>query len=77
MGRTVCRSASVGNLQRVNRQIADCAAERLLEGWFSFDRFQLDLSSGRLSGQSGPIPLAPKALAVLEYLAARPGRLIS
>jgi DNA-binding winged helix-turn-helix (wHTH) protein len=43
---------------------------------FSFDRFQLDLSTGRLSGQSGPIPLSPKALAVLEYLAARPGRLI-
>jgi pimeloyl-ACP methyl ester carboxylesterase/DNA-binding winged helix-turn-helix (wHTH) protein/class 3 adenylate cyclase len=48
-----------------------------LEGPFSFDRFQLDLSTGRLSGESGPIPLAPKALAVLEYLAARPGRLIS
>jgi pimeloyl-ACP methyl ester carboxylesterase/DNA-binding winged helix-turn-helix (wHTH) protein len=48
-----------------------------LEGQFSFDRFQLDLSTGRLSGQSGPIPLAPKALAVLEYLAARPGQLIS
>jgi pimeloyl-ACP methyl ester carboxylesterase/class 3 adenylate cyclase len=46
------------------------------EGLFSFDRFQLDLSSGRLSGPSGPIPLAPKALAVLEYLAARPGQLI-
>ena len=48
-----------------------------LEGLFSFDRFQLDLSTGRLSGGSGPIPLAPKALAVLEYLAARPGQLIS
>ncbi len=48
-----------------------------MEGQFSFDRFQLDLSTGRLSGQSGPIPLAPKALAVLEYLAARPGQLIS
>jgi pimeloyl-ACP methyl ester carboxylesterase/DNA-binding winged helix-turn-helix (wHTH) protein/class 3 adenylate cyclase len=48
-----------------------------LEGRFSFDRFQLDLSTGRLSGKSGPIPLAPKALAVLEYLAARPGRLVS
>src|SRR6185295_15336516 len=47
-----------------------------LEGRFSFDRFQLDLSAGRLSGHSGPIPLSPKALAVLEYLAARPGRLI-
>jgi pimeloyl-ACP methyl ester carboxylesterase/DNA-binding winged helix-turn-helix (wHTH) protein/class 3 adenylate cyclase len=48
-----------------------------VEGRISFDRFQLDLSTGRLIGQSGPIPLAPKALAVLEYLAARPGRLIS
>ncbi len=47
------------------------------EGLFSFDRFQLDLSTGRLSGRSGPIPLAPKALAVLEYLASRPGQLIS
>jgi pimeloyl-ACP methyl ester carboxylesterase/DNA-binding winged helix-turn-helix (wHTH) protein/class 3 adenylate cyclase len=47
-----------------------------LEGRFSFDRFQLDLSSGRLSGPSGSIPLTPKALAVLEYLAARPGQLI-
>jgi pimeloyl-ACP methyl ester carboxylesterase/DNA-binding winged helix-turn-helix (wHTH) protein len=48
-----------------------------LDGSFTFDRFHLDLSTGRLSGQSGPIPLSPKALAVLEYLAARPGRLIS
>ena len=47
-----------------------------LESRFSFDRFQLDLATGRLSGPSGPIPLSPKALAVLEYLAARPGRLI-
>jgi pimeloyl-ACP methyl ester carboxylesterase/DNA-binding winged helix-turn-helix (wHTH) protein/class 3 adenylate cyclase len=52
-------------------------AEMQLESRFSFDRFQLDLSTGRLSGPSGPIPLAPKALAVLEYLAARPGRLIN
>jgi pimeloyl-ACP methyl ester carboxylesterase/DNA-binding winged helix-turn-helix (wHTH) protein/class 3 adenylate cyclase len=46
------------------------------KGQFSFDRFQLDLSTGRLSGPSGPIPLTPKALAVLEHLAQRPGRLI-
>jgi len=46
------------------------------DGRFSFDRFQLDLATGRLSGPSGPIPLSPKALAVLEYLAQRPGRLI-
>jgi pimeloyl-ACP methyl ester carboxylesterase/DNA-binding winged helix-turn-helix (wHTH) protein/class 3 adenylate cyclase len=48
-----------------------------LEGRFSFDRFQLDLSSGRLNGPAGSIPLTPKALAVLEYLAARPGQLIA
>jgi pimeloyl-ACP methyl ester carboxylesterase/DNA-binding winged helix-turn-helix (wHTH) protein len=48
-----------------------------LERRFAFDRFQLDLSTGRLNGQSGPIPLTPKALAVLEYLASRPGQLIS
>jgi pimeloyl-ACP methyl ester carboxylesterase/DNA-binding winged helix-turn-helix (wHTH) protein len=48
-----------------------------LAGLFSFDRFHLDLSTGRLSGPSGAIPLSPKALAVLEYLAARPGRLIT
>src|SRR5262245_37083670 len=46
------------------------------EGQFSFDRFHLDRSTGRLSGPSGPVPLTPKALAVLEYLAERPGRLI-
>jgi pimeloyl-ACP methyl ester carboxylesterase/DNA-binding winged helix-turn-helix (wHTH) protein len=45
-------------------------------GRLSFDRFHLDLSTGRLIGPSGPIPLSPKALALLEYLAARPGRLI-
>jgi len=44
---------------------------------FSFEGFQLDLASGRLSSGTGPIALAPKALAVLEYLAARPGQLIS
>ena len=48
-----------------------------MPGRFAFDRFELDLSSGRLTGPSGPIPLSPKALAVLEYLAARPGRLIA
>ena len=57
-------------------ETANCPSEKPLEGLFSFDRFQLDLSTGRLSGGSGPIPLAPKALAVLEYLAARPGQLI-
>src|SRR4030095_730972 len=44
---------------------------------FSFEGFQLDLGSGRLSSDAGPIAIAPKALAVLSYLAARPGQLIS
>jgi pimeloyl-ACP methyl ester carboxylesterase/DNA-binding winged helix-turn-helix (wHTH) protein/class 3 adenylate cyclase len=44
---------------------------------FKFEGFQLDLGSGRLSGDAGPIAIAPKALAVLEYLAARPGQLVS
>jgi pimeloyl-ACP methyl ester carboxylesterase/DNA-binding winged helix-turn-helix (wHTH) protein len=48
-----------------------------LPGRFAFDRFQLDLGSGRLTGPSGSVPLSPKALALLEYLAARPGRLIT
>ena len=43
----------------------------------TFDRFRLDFSTGRLVGPSGPIALTPKALAMLEYLAARPGRLMS
>ena len=44
---------------------------------FKFEGFQLDLDSGRLSSDAGPIAIAPKALAVLSYLAARPGQLIS
>jgi pimeloyl-ACP methyl ester carboxylesterase/DNA-binding winged helix-turn-helix (wHTH) protein len=43
----------------------------------SFARFQLDPSRGQLQGQLGPVPLTPKALALLEYLASRPGRLVS
>ena len=42
-----------------------------------FDHFKLDPASGQLYGGAGsPIALTPKALSVLEYLAARPGRLI-
>jgi pimeloyl-ACP methyl ester carboxylesterase/DNA-binding winged helix-turn-helix (wHTH) protein/class 3 adenylate cyclase len=41
-----------------------------------FDRFRLDPERGQLYGASGPISLTPKALALLEYLASRPGRLI-
>ena len=37
----------------------------------AFDRFQLDADSGDLR-TVGPVPLTPKALAVLQYLAAGP-----
>jgi pimeloyl-ACP methyl ester carboxylesterase/DNA-binding winged helix-turn-helix (wHTH) protein/class 3 adenylate cyclase len=42
----------------------------------SFDRFRIDTARGQVFDASGPVPLTPKALALLEYLAARPGRLI-
>src|SRR5262249_36380578 len=42
----------------------------------TFGRFRLDPASGQLFGDSRPIPLAPKALSLLEYLAERPGRLV-
>ena len=42
----------------------------------SFDRFRIDSARGHLYDASGPIPLTPKALSLLEYLAARPGRLV-
>ncbi|HEY7288736.1 MAG TPA: alpha/beta fold hydrolase [Vicinamibacterales bacterium] len=43
---------------------------------FIFDRYRLDPIRGQLYGDTGPIALTPKALALLEYLAARPGHLI-
>jgi len=43
----------------------------------AFDSYLLDLFAGRLYGRSGVIPLTPKASALLEYLAANPGRLLS
>src|SRR4029450_7699274 len=42
----------------------------------TFGRFRLDPASGQLYGDSRPIPLAPKALSLLEHLAERPGRLV-
>jgi pimeloyl-ACP methyl ester carboxylesterase len=42
----------------------------------SFEHFRLDPSRGQLYGESGPIALTPKALSLLEYLAARPGMLV-
>ena len=43
----------------------------------TFEEFELDPSAGRLIGRSGPVALTPKSLALLEYLAARSGRLIT
>jgi pimeloyl-ACP methyl ester carboxylesterase len=43
----------------------------------TFRGFRLDPARGQLYGNSGPIPLTPKALSLLEYLAGRPGQLIS
>ncbi len=42
----------------------------------TFKHFRIDSARGQLYGASGPIPLTPKALSLLEYLAARPGRLV-
>jgi pimeloyl-ACP methyl ester carboxylesterase/DNA-binding winged helix-turn-helix (wHTH) protein len=42
-----------------------------------FGSFQLDPASGQLRGPSGPVPLTPKAFAVLQHLANRPGQLVS
>jgi pimeloyl-ACP methyl ester carboxylesterase/DNA-binding winged helix-turn-helix (wHTH) protein len=43
----------------------------------AFGGFFLDPASGDLHNAAGPVPLTPKALALLAYLAARPGRLIT
>ena len=42
-----------------------------------FDRFELNADGTDLRGPSGPLAVTPKALAVLAYLAARPGQLVS
>jgi pimeloyl-ACP methyl ester carboxylesterase len=42
----------------------------------SFGGFRLDPASGRLSRAGQPVPLTPKAFAVLQFLAERPGRLV-
>jgi DNA-binding winged helix-turn-helix (wHTH) protein len=43
----------------------------------AFDPFVLDPVAGGLYGRSGPLPLTPKAFALLEYLAVNAGRLVS
>jgi pimeloyl-ACP methyl ester carboxylesterase/DNA-binding winged helix-turn-helix (wHTH) protein len=47
-----------------------------LDPVLTFNRFRIDPGRGQLYGESGPISLTPKALSLLEYLAARPGRLV-
>ena len=43
----------------------------------TFAEYQLDLVSGRLNRGNTPIAVTPKAFAVLQYLAERPGQLVS
>jgi len=43
----------------------------------SFEPFRLDRVRGDLRTAAGPVALTPKALAVLDYLAERPGRLVT
>lgn len=43
----------------------------------TFGPFTLDPARGTLSRDGAPVPLTPKALQVLEYLARRPGRLVT
>src|SRR5690606_13324305 len=42
----------------------------------SFGPFVLDPASGTLTRDGAPVPMTPRALQVLEYLARRPGRLV-
>src|SRR5262245_22969058 len=42
----------------------------------SFGNFRLDAKSGQLFRDTSPVPLAPKAFSVLQYLASRPGQLL-
>ncbi len=46
-----------------------------LQQALAFDRFVLDPVAGCVFGPTAAVPLTPKAYALLEYLAAHPGRL--
>ena len=46
-------------------------------GELTFGECRLDPVSGQLYRNGQVVPLAPKAFALLEYMARRPGRLIS
>ena len=46
-----------------------------LQQAFAFDGFVLDPVAGCVFGPTATVPLTPKAYALLEYLAAHPGRL--
>jgi len=43
----------------------------------SFGEYRLDVESGQLYRDTTPVPLTPKAFAVLQYLAARSGKLVA
>jgi DNA-binding winged helix-turn-helix (wHTH) protein len=43
----------------------------------TFGEYQLDLVSGRLNRGNTPVAVTPKAFAVLQHLAERPGQLVS
>ena len=43
----------------------------------AFEDFELDPGAGRLLGRGGPVALTSKSFSLLEYLAARSGRLIT
>src|SRR5262245_43719624 len=47
------------------------------KAYLTFGPFRLDSESGDLDGPLGRIPLTPKAMAVLLYLARRPGKLVA
>jgi pimeloyl-ACP methyl ester carboxylesterase/DNA-binding winged helix-turn-helix (wHTH) protein len=49
----------------------------VLKHTLAFGAFQLDPVSGQLRGPAGPVPLTPKAFAVLQHLASHAGQLVS
>ena len=44
---------------------------------YAFGRFELDPANATLRRGTAVLPLTPKALTVLEYLVAHPGRLVT
>jgi DNA-binding winged helix-turn-helix (wHTH) protein len=63
--------------ETVNGTVEGMGQRRYREPALSFGVFRLDLRSGRLFRGSKPVPLRPKTWGVLQYLAERPGQLVS